>query len=271
MEDLLNGVDDDLATSMMGSPSDALLGLEPDTNPIDHDYGPAGETMAGLDGGAMLPEAAINGDYYPEDMTAMDTGATSEAITDDKLLPIEEDILGLGPTISSAADAAPDTAPVATPVAVGNSIEQDADQEIVRERLRPAVFEIVLPYMPLEEREKYVTIKSDVVDEVFEEVSGPEGELWYKMEFTDGRRDIVSTVFYLQISFTFSLSLSPNLFCVFLLLSSHGLRLPLWSLVLFKTIIPRSSTFLTRTTLPFQLPSRIGSLPSSSLDLSPIP
>lgn len=204
MEDLLNGVDDDLAPSMMGSPSDALLGLETEPIPTDLDHDPAGETTADLGVGAMLPEAAINGDYYPEDMAARDPGATPEAIADDKMPTTEEDILALQSILSPVGDAAP----VAVEDAMKqdtkeqDTMQQDADQEIVRERLRPAVFEILLPYMPLEERAKYDTIQSDVVDEVFEEVSGPEGELWYKVEFTDGRRDIVSALFSLHLSFS---------------------------------------------------------------------
>ncbi|KAF6816237.1 chromatin remodeling complex subunit [Colletotrichum sojae] len=224
MEDLLNGVDDDLAPSMMGSPSDALLGFETEPIPSDFDHDPAGETTADLGVGAMLPEAAINGDYYPEAMAARDPGATPEAILDDKMSTTEEDLLALQSILSPAGDVPPvavedarkqdatkqdtmeqdATEQVAMEqeaveeVAMEQeaveevAVKQDGGQEIVPERLRPAVFEILLPYMPLEERAKYGTIKSDVVDEVFEEVSGPEGELWYKVEFTDGRRDIIA-------------------------------------------------------------------------------
>ncbi|KAH6899882.1 PHD/FYVE-zinc-finger like domain-containing protein [Thelonectria olida] len=51
--------------------------------------------------------------------------------------------------------------------------------------------EVVIPEMSLEEREKYDAVHSNVVESVISEVPLKEGEFCYKIEYTDGREDLI--------------------------------------------------------------------------------
>ncbi|KAK0373817.1 SNF2 family domain-containing protein [Colletotrichum limetticola] len=208
MDDLPTGADDNFITSLAGSPSDALFGLD------TADFDPSHETDLRADENEAERKVA------DEDEVMLDDSLADE---DTEFLPADGVSIRLESYNAAAEPAAEEIAktPPRTDLGVDvhiPSIEADDTHEnetaITSERvdgfasikpedgieeavskLRPWTFEIILPRISPEERAQYLSIKSDVVDEVIEEVSGVEGELWYRVEFTDGRQDTLKIPF----------------------------------------------------------------------------
>lgn len=238
MEELPNGVDDDIVQSLAGSPSDALFGLEPadlattfETNNTNDDT-TAPEATSDLDG-AKIPVNAAANDSIPDHLTADITHTITENNIDEQGTSIE-----LENTAEASVAIMPDLA-----VAPNVESEDNLEKAMPKAWLCPVEFEIALPYFSPEERAKYVSITSNVVDEIIEEVLGPQGELWYNTEFTDGRQEIVS------IS-ALSLSLLP-------MSNAISLGFPL-RICRFQTSLAPSSQYVS---IPTPGPSSADSIP----------
>jgi hypothetical protein len=54
-------------------------------------------------------------------------------------------------------------------------------------------FEVAIRPLPASQRQEYEDIRSNVVEQIIDEVSSPDGELWYQVEFRDGCHNMVST------------------------------------------------------------------------------
>ncbi|KAF9882030.1 hypothetical protein CkaCkLH20_00066 [Colletotrichum karsti] len=178
MEELPNGADDHLVQSLIGSPSDALIGLDSSEPSIDDAPNLEAQSEDADETMADPSDAIAMNEEIPEDPTIQDS--------DDNFPSFEmEDVDSFVPADS--------VAPFETAAIDFEKEVEDHDptEYIAQGWLLPIKLDIVLHPLPAEEREKYVTIRSDVVDEVLEEVDGPEGELWYNVEFTDGRQDII--------------------------------------------------------------------------------
>lgn len=52
--------------------------------------------------------------------------------------------------------------------------------------------EVVIPELPLEKRSEYVTVRSEIVEFVNDELPVKRGKTNYNIEFTDGREELVS-------------------------------------------------------------------------------
>jgi hypothetical protein len=77
--------------------------------------------------------------------------------------------------------------------------------------------EVAIPEMSLQDRDEYDTVHSNVVESVISEVPLKEGEFCYKIEYTDGREDLVSE----DPAFTCP-SPSISLFCMQTLVEKHS-------------------------------------------------
>ncbi|KAI8175586.1 Chromatin remodeling factor mit1 [Colletotrichum sp. SAR 10_75] len=183
MEDFTNTADDDIVQSVTGSPSDALIGLDQSDPAVNEDI--LEEATIDTFDGAFPTDAATKG-HLPQGATIQD----SDDFDPEEPLP--------------SIDTYEEVAPVATmsePVigldtASTNMVAAEGvPEEVTLDRVRPVRIEVVLRRLSPEECAQYRTIKSDVVDEVIGEVEGPESELWYSVEFTDGRQDIVKIPF----------------------------------------------------------------------------
>ncbi|KZL76196.1 SNF2 family domain-containing protein [Colletotrichum tofieldiae] len=214
MDDVPTSVDDEIAHSLAGSPSDALFGLdnsdfgnstEPhDTDvPMDEnmfDENPtettADETMAnnttteatianevmsafgGVD--SSINTVADNTARGPAPTTIEGAEASAKIyIGNDEHIPSVED---------KGAHAIPTTAIVSSVEPADGFETEDAK---LQPEWRTCKFEIVLPYLSPEERAQHVSITSHVVNEVIDKVTGSGGKVCYKTEFTDGRQDII--------------------------------------------------------------------------------
>ncbi|KAI8235424.1 Chromatin remodeling factor mit1 [Colletotrichum sp. SAR 10_96] len=179
MEDFTNTADDDIVQSITGSPSDALIGLDQSDPAINEDI--LEEATIDTFDGAFPTDAATKGhllqgatiqdsdDFDPEEpLPSIDTYEEMAPVA-----TMSEPVVGLD-TASTKMEAA-----------------EGVPEEVTHDRVRPVRIEIVLRRLFPEECAQYRTIKSDVVDKVIGEVEGPESELWYSVEFTDGRQDII--------------------------------------------------------------------------------
>ncbi|KAI8171783.1 Chromatin remodeling factor mit1 [Colletotrichum sp. SAR 10_65] len=179
MEDFTNTADDDIVQSVTGSPSDALIGLDQSDPAVNEDI--LEEATIDTFDGAFPTDAATKG-HLPQ-------GATIQ-VSDD--FDPEEPL----PSIDTYEEVAP-VATMSEPVvgldtaSTNMEAAEGVPEEVTHDRVRPVRIEIVLRRLSPEECAQYRTIKSDVVDEVIGEVEGPESELWYNVEFTDGRQDII--------------------------------------------------------------------------------
>ncbi|KAI8266958.1 Chromatin remodeling factor mit1 [Colletotrichum sp. SAR 10_98] len=179
MEDFMNTADDDIVQSITGSPSDALIGLDQSDPAINEDI--LEEATIDTFDGAFPTDAATKGHLLQ--------GAT---IQDSDDFDPEEPL----PSIDTYEEMAP-VATMSEPVvgldtaSTNMEAAEGVPEEVTHDRVRPVRIEIVLRRLSPEECAQYRTIKSDVVDEVIGEVEGPESELWYSVEFTDGRQDII--------------------------------------------------------------------------------
>jgi len=71
--------------------------------------------------------------------------------------------------------------------------------------------EVVIPAHAPSAFDEYVDLQSKVVERVVEEVSAPEGgDLWYQVEFRDGRHNIVSDRILRLILYVLSWILASN-------------------------------------------------------------
>ncbi|KAJ5012360.1 Chromatin remodeling factor mit1 [Colletotrichum sp. SAR 10_99] len=179
MEDFTNTADDDIVQSITGSPSDALIGLDQSDPAINEDI--LEEATIDTFDGAFPTDAATKGHLLQ--------GAT---IQDSDDFDPEEPL----PSIDTYEEMAP-VATMSEPVvgldtaSTNMEAAEGVPEEVTHDRVRPVRIEIVLRRLFPEECAQYRTIKSDVVDKVIGEVEGPESELWYSVEFTDGRQDII--------------------------------------------------------------------------------
>ncbi|OHE91551.1 SNF2 family domain-containing protein [Colletotrichum orchidophilum] len=214
MDDIPTGPDDHNIMSLAGSPSDALSGLDTaDFDPApSHETDPhadeteAKETVANksenflndstidadtpdVEGGSISIEVAIE-DEIPE-LATEETTETFPRIdigADEHIASIETD-----DTRENEATITNDR------VVVSSSIGPEDDEADVISgvfsTLRPLNFEIILPHISHEDRVKYLSIKSDVVDKIIEKVPNSEGDLRYIIEFTDGRQETLKIPF----------------------------------------------------------------------------
>ncbi|KAF4925312.1 Chromatin remodeling factor mit1 [Colletotrichum viniferum] len=179
MEDFTNTADDDIVQSVTGSPSDALIGLDQSDPAVNEEI--LEEAAIDIFDGAFPTDAATEG-HLPQGATIQDSDGfdPEEPLlsidTYEEVAPVDtmsEPVVGLD-TASTNMEAA-----------------EGVPEEVTHDRVRPVRIEIVLRRLSPEECAQYRAIKSDVVDEVIGEVEGPESELWYSVEFTDGRQDII--------------------------------------------------------------------------------
>ncbi|KAK1654380.1 SNF2 family domain-containing protein [Colletotrichum phormii] len=204
MDDLPTGTDDNAIMSLEGSPSDALFGLDTaDFDPSHEADLRADETEAeekiADENEVMLNESMADKDMEDVEVSGVSIqpeveDATAEPATEAIANPPPRTDFGVNEhTPSLEADDAYENETAITSKRVGSltNIEPEDDIEEAISRLRPWNFEIILPHISQEERAQCLSIKSDVVDEVIEEVPGLEGELWYRVEFTDGRQDTI--------------------------------------------------------------------------------
>ncbi|KAK1593200.1 SNF2 family domain-containing protein [Colletotrichum navitas] len=187
MEDLPPGDGDAIFQSPTGSPSEVLFGIdksnritskEPDETDIGDNVSHENTTDITVDKG-LSSETTADSTVADETMADEDMQISKESDIDSyKHIPSAE--VGEACSVLEAALATrlPDTL-------------ETEDIELQRSNWPTCEFEILLPYLSPEERAQYVSITSDVVDEVVEKVAGPKGEVWYKAEFTDGRQDII--------------------------------------------------------------------------------
>lgn len=196
MDDFPTGADDDLVQPL-GSPSDALFGLD---NP-DYDN-PSKPISTGTPADERMPddnadEAIVDfdrGDFSNNgeiaDIAREPVSSTKKDIQTSTHIDVGNDerisstAVGVEPAVMTSVSS------IVEPED-GHQIEKS---ELQTPELRTSNFEIILPRLSSEERAQYTSITSDVINEIIEEVLGPEGEVWYKMEFTDGRQDVVSLV-----------------------------------------------------------------------------
>ncbi|KAL2873529.1 hypothetical protein SGCOL_011304 [Colletotrichum sp. CLE4] len=203
MDDLPTGADDDAIMSLEGSPSDALFGLDTADFDPSHEADLRADETEADEKVADENEVMLNDSMADEDMEDIEESgvsiqpevedATAEPATEEIANPPPRTDFGVDEHIPSIeADDAYENGTAITSERVGSSanIKSEDDIEEAISRLRPWNFEITLPQISQEERAQYLSIKSDVVDEVMEEVPGIEGELWYRVEFTDGRQDM---------------------------------------------------------------------------------
>ncbi|OLN85976.1 Chromatin remodeling factor mit1 [Colletotrichum chlorophyti] len=213
METPPSGMDDDGLHYLAGSPSDALIGLDlPDfaiptiENTTDHPLAeetpventsevrktlddaaptevPADET---LDADQPMADETMVLDEY--ELSVSVTSNIADAPTPTNTKPKDEDTRSEGIEETGQAPAA-----VVSEASVSPTIESEDDLQIhlPDTQIQPVKIEIILPYMSPEERANYISMPSDTVAEVIAEVLGPEGESWYSMEFTDGRRETI--------------------------------------------------------------------------------
>ncbi|KAI8218524.1 Chromatin remodeling factor mit1 [Colletotrichum sp. SAR 10_86] len=183
MEDFTNTADDDIVQSVTGSPSDALIGLDQSDPAVNEDI--LEEATIDTFDGAFPTDAATKG-HLPQGATIQD----SDDFDPEEPLPSID-------TYEEVAPVATMSEPVIGLDTASTNMEaaEGVPEEVTHDRVRPVRIEIVLRRLSPEECAQYRTIKSDVVDEVIGEVEGPESELWYSVEFTDGRQDIVKIPF----------------------------------------------------------------------------
>ncbi|KAL0942482.1 chromatin remodeling complex subunit [Colletotrichum truncatum] len=176
-----------------GSPSDALIGLDQvdnffndaPTEPPLLDNEPADRAMTHLGDDTFLADISESS-YPPEHQTVHGYGVLEP---DEQTTSAEvHAIAALAATLSDSKIDKPEVD--LEEVMMNDRPNQDLEEERVPEQMRPAKFEVVLHSMPLVESEKYMSIRSDVVDEVLNEVN-LDGERGYNVEFTDGRREII--------------------------------------------------------------------------------
>ncbi|EQB56559.1 hypothetical protein CGLO_03426 [Colletotrichum gloeosporioides Cg-14] len=178
MEDLTNTADDDTTQSVTGSPSDALIGLDQSDPAINEE---------------IVEEATVDtfDGAFPTDAAAKDQLSQGATIQDSEGFDPDEPLLSID-TYEESAPVAATSEPVVDLNTASAEAAEGVPEYITHGRVRPVRIEIVLRRLSPEECAQYRTIKSDVVDEVIGEVEGPESELWYSVEFTDGRQDIIS-------------------------------------------------------------------------------
>ncbi|KXH48699.1 hypothetical protein CNYM01_07581 [Colletotrichum nymphaeae SA-01] len=205
MDDLPAGADDNATMSLAESPSDALFGLDTaDFDPSHEtdlrvDENEAEEKVADEDE-VMLDDSMADEDteFVPVDGVSIQPesyNAAAEPATEEIARTPPRTDFGVDehiPSIEADDTHEDETAITSERVDGFASIKPEDEIEKAVARLRPWNFEIILPRISPEERAQYLSIKSDVVDEVIEEVPGVEGELWYRVEFTDGQQDTVS-------------------------------------------------------------------------------
>ncbi|KAI8275871.1 Chromatin remodeling factor [Colletotrichum sp. SAR11_57] len=179
MEDFTNTADDDIVQSVTGSPSDALIGLDQSDPAVNEE---------------IVEEATIDtfDGAFPTDAATKDQLSQGATIQDSDGFDPEDPFLSID-TYKEVAPVAIMSKPVAGLDTASTNIKaaEGVPEEITHDRVRPVRIEIVLRRLYPEECAQYRTIKSDVVDQVIGEVEGPESELWYSVEFTDGRQDII--------------------------------------------------------------------------------
>ncbi|KAK2065437.1 SNF2 family domain-containing protein [Colletotrichum caudatum] len=190
MDNVPPGNSDALSHSLTGSPSDAFLGLdnsdlavskEPDEINISDDNPLENLAEVTIDKELLVSETTFDNPAADENTGSEDAQARKEmSIENDKHIPSVE---------VEEASTVPEAA-VMPATKMTDDLETE-DTELQRSNWRTCEFEIVLPYFSPEERAKYVSITSDVVDEVLEKVTRHKGQVWYKVEFTDGRQDII--------------------------------------------------------------------------------
>jgi hypothetical protein len=76
-----------------------------------------------------------------------------------------------------------------------HNLDVTADEELERSSHQHSI-EVVIPKVPTNAREEYVTVQSDIVERIIaEEPQGDDGIVQYSIEFTDGREERVSWLF----------------------------------------------------------------------------
>ncbi|KAL0777996.1 hypothetical protein CaCOL14_005649 [Colletotrichum acutatum] len=204
MDDLPTGADDNVTISLAGSPSDALFGLDTADFDPSHETDLRADETEAQEKVADEDEVMLDDSIADEDMevapvdgvsvqTEGDDAAAEPATGEIAKTPPRTDF-GVDehiPSIEADDTHENETAITSERVDGFASIKPEDDIEQTVSRFRPWNFEIILPHISMEERAKYLSIKSDVVDEVIEEVPGVEGELWYRVELTDGRQDTI--------------------------------------------------------------------------------
>ncbi|KAK1995468.1 SNF2 family domain-containing protein [Colletotrichum falcatum] len=189
MDDIPLSDGDTSFQSLTGSPSDALLGLDNSDLVASHGANEPDEIKIGDDFPHENPTDNTIDQELVSETTADNTVADETIANENAQISKEMDINDNDEHIPSVeVDEACTVPGPATRLA--DSLETD-DTELQRSDWPTCKFEIVLPYLSKEYRAQYVSITSEVVDEVVEKVTGPKGEVWYKAEFTDGRQDII--------------------------------------------------------------------------------
>ncbi|GJC79399.1 hypothetical protein ColLi_02237 [Colletotrichum liriopes] len=216
MDDVPTSVDDEIIHSLAGSPSDALFGLDnsdfgDSTEPNDTDV-PMDENMFNENPTETTPDETMANNTTTEDTIANEVMSAFGGVDSSINTVADNTAQGPAPTTTEGAETSTkiyigndehipsveDKGAHAFPTtAIVSSVEpadgfETEDAELQRPEWRTCKFEIVLPYLSPEERAQYISITSDVVNEVIDKVTGSGGEVCYKTEFTDGRQDIVS-------------------------------------------------------------------------------
>ncbi|TQN70667.1 Chromatin remodeling factor mit1 [Colletotrichum shisoi] len=200
MDDFPTGADDDLVQPL-GSPSDALFGFD---NP-DFDN-PSQPISTGTPADERVPndnadEAIVSFDRgdFPTNDEISDIARESVSLTKKDIQTSTHIDIGNDERISSTAVGVEldiSTAVMSDVASVSSIVEpedghQTEESKLQTLELHTSNFEIILPCLSSEERAQYTSITSNVVNEIIKEVLGPEGEVWYKMEFADGRQDVI--------------------------------------------------------------------------------
>ncbi|EXF74111.1 SNF2 family domain-containing protein [Colletotrichum fioriniae PJ7] len=227
MDDLPTGADDNATMSLAGSPSDALFGLDTADFDPSHEADLRADETEAEEKVADEDEVVLDDSMPDEDMEVTPVDGPVYGTVDCVSVQTESDDIAAEPATGEIAKTPPrtdfdvdehipsieaddthenETAITSERVDSFETIKQEDDIGKAVSTLRPWNFEIILPPISPEKRAQYRSIKSDVVDEVIEEVPGIEGELRYRVEFTDGRQDTVKTPV-----FNCSIPLPPSL------------------------------------------------------------
>ncbi|KAJ3945084.1 uncharacterized protein N0V96_005107 [Colletotrichum fioriniae] len=214
MDDLPTGADDNATMSLAGSPSDALFGLDTADFDRSHEANLRADETEAEEKVADEDEVMLDDSMADEDMEVTPVDGPVDGTVDCVSVQTESDDIAAEPATGEIAKTPPrtdfgvdehipsieaddthenETAITSERVDSFETIKPEDDIGKAVSTLRPWNFEIILPPISPEKRAQYCSIKSDVVDEVIEEVPGMEGELWYRVEFTDGRQDTVSS------------------------------------------------------------------------------
>ncbi|GKT50335.1 uncharacterized protein ColSpa_10516 [Colletotrichum spaethianum] len=206
MDDVPTSADDEVVQSLAGSPSDALFGLDnSDLGTSAEPNGPdiqVSEDMPSENPTETTADKTMANDIEAEDTTSDETMTVFGGV--DSSVKATTDKIPLEPTPATTEDAqtsmkidiendehSPSIEVGDTHVNSTFANRSSAENTALQDpEWRTCKLEIVLPDLSPEERAQYVSITSDVVNEVVEKVTGSEGEVWYKAEFTDGRQDI---------------------------------------------------------------------------------